>query len=106
MPNQFSIREETDIGYIDRTVALNYRFVNINNVIKKTRLNHKYFEYLGANLNDKMPYLSFKINHITLNNLVQIIRCLDINKTIGNGGMGQKMLKLCNEVIAPFYFIS
>jgi len=101
LPQRISIDETVVEGENNIINELNKHFVNISNIITKTKFTNENFLRLKEVLNEKLRFQEFDVKYITPLEVKHIIDKLDINKSTGLDGIGPNILKQCGDLITP-----
>ena len=79
---------------------LNRHFVNISEIVNKSKFEEINFDFINKHLKDKLPwYAKFDITHITPLDVKNLIDKLDASKACGIDGIGPKILKYCGDIV-------
>lgn len=99
---QHIIKENTCIEDEQSIInELNHHFINISNIITKTKFTTQNFCKLEHKLNEQLRYHTFDIQPITALDVKHLIDKLNVNKSTGVDGIGPKILKYCGDLITP-----
>ena len=100
VPNKLLIDNSEIEGAQNVVNALNNHFVNIYNIINKASVNSKYINDLKIYLDRKLSNRHFEVKFISPLEVKNMIDKLDSSKSIGNDGIGTKILKMCKDFIS------
>ena len=93
--------DDTEVNdKLDILNELNRHFVNISNIITKTKFANENFHALKEKLNSDLGYNIFEVTYITPLDVKHIIDNLNVKKSTGIDGISPRILKMCGDFIS------
>ena len=97
IPN--SISKDTQDDFTCVLNSLNQHFIDISDIVSKSKFDKDTFKDLENKLNYKLKENKFELEYITPCKVSKYINKLNVNKSTGIDGIGPNILKMCKDHI-------